>query len=101
MLSAYERACKNALDVQDACNFSGVLLSFAQDMDAVRTHLKILGDGCYATADLANHPVALWYLDKLLSLQGRPKHSRLSEACRELERVVAEAQARDQLVAAG
>ncbi len=69
-LTPYERACKNALDVQDACNFSGVLLSFARDMEVVREELKRTGK--YDSNSFAKHPVALWYLDKLADLQGRP-----------------------------
>ena len=69
-MTAYERACKNALDVQDACNFSGVLKSFAQDMEAVREHLYELG--IYSASTFAMHPVALLYMDKLADLQRRP-----------------------------
>lgn len=83
-MTAYQRACKNAIEVQDACNFSGVLRSFAEDMEAVREHLR--AEGAYSSLAFATHPVALMYLDKLADLQRRPDHDELYvafKACRD------------------
>lgn len=77
-MTPYRRAHKNALDVQDACNFSGVLLAFARDMEAVREHMHATGG--FNTRAFALHPVAILYMDKLADLQGRPGTDELSEA---------------------
>jgi hypothetical protein len=94
-MSPYERACRNALECQDACNFSGVLNSFFRDMEAVREHLK--ANEAFSPSAFANHPVALWYLDKLADLQGRPSWERMSEAYDLLQHAVDIANARDVL----
>ena len=77
-MTAYQKAHANALLVQDACNFSGVLKSFAKDMEAVREHLYLTGT--YSSTAFATHPVAILYMDKLIDLQRRPDGSILSAA---------------------
>ncbi len=48
---------QNALDVQDACNLSGVLFSFAKDMHTIYDTEQHIG-----TAAKNTHPVVLMYL---------------------------------------
>ncbi len=86
MLTPYEKACKNALDVQDACNFSGVLLSFARDMEAVRDHLR--ANNAYDSDAFAKHPVAILYMDKLADLQRRPDWRELCDAIDHVKEVI-------------
>lgn len=69
-MNAYQRACKNAIDVQNSCNFSGVLRSFFEDMRAVYDHLEATGNN--GSHERATHPVAILYMDKLAELQHRP-----------------------------
>ncbi len=89
-MTAYAKACKNAIDVQDACNFSGVLLSFARDMEAVRDHMR--AEGTYGSEAFATHPVAIAYIDKLSDLQRRPDSMDVSRAFDALDQVDADAQ---------
>lgn len=84
-MTPYERACKNAVDVQNACNFSGVLFSFAEDIRAVIDHLR--ETGAYSTPAVAVHPVCVLYMDKLRDLQGRPGFEEFSAAHEACERV--------------
>ena len=85
-MTAYEKACRNALSVQDACSFSGVLKSFARDMEAVREHMHAAGT--YGSHAFAMHPVAIMYMDKLADLQGRPNTSTLSDAMSQIADVI-------------
>jgi hypothetical protein len=77
-MSPYEKAHRNALDIQDACNFFGVLQSFVRDMEAVREHMH--ANGTYGSHAFAMHPVAILYIDKLIDLQRRPSDEILSLA---------------------
>ena len=52
-----------ALQVQDACNLSGVVISFAGV-------LKKLREEGLSTDEIANHPVARVWADKIASLTG-------------------------------
>ncbi len=54
---------KEALLCQDACNFSGVLFSFAERMRELCEHPRNCG-----TAWKNHHPVAVLFLSKLNSL---------------------------------
>ncbi len=58
---------QNALDVQDACNLSGVLFSFAKDMHTICDTEQHIG-----TAAKNTHPVVLMYLWKLCQLAQIP-----------------------------
>ena len=63
----YVQAHKNAIAVQDACNLSGVLTSFYQDMCVVRDYLRdVLGNS--DTDALRYHPVMVMYADKIHSM---------------------------------
>jgi hypothetical protein len=57
-----------ALQVQDACNLSGVVLSFATIISEVRTRLEDEGKG--GTDNVNNHPVCRLYADKVAHLTG-------------------------------
>jgi hypothetical protein len=59
------QAYKNALQVQDACNLSGVVKSFAKDFDAVWSEARELGKG---TDYVNTHPVCRLYLEQIAHL---------------------------------
>ena len=55
-----------ALEVQDACNLSGVVLSFSRDISRLRTLLSDLPN--FSTEMLNKHPVCVLYSSKIASL---------------------------------
>ena len=57
------RNYQDALEVQDACNLSGVVHSFSKVMSS------IMGDASN-THDVNRHPIAVLYADKIASLAG-------------------------------
>lgn len=57
-------AARDALQVQDACNLSGVARAFVRAIDAVR------GAGVTDTDAVRRHPVAVLFAHKLASLAG-------------------------------
>ena len=56
-------AAQAALDVQDACNLSGVAIAFA---DVMKTLCAFVDN----TSDRNNHPIARVWIDKLAHLAG-------------------------------
>lgn len=56
--------CKEALDVQNACNLCGVAQGFARAMIDLSPHCKT------GTTERNNHPVARLWIDKMTSLAG-------------------------------
>ena len=61
-------AAKEAIQVQDACNLSGVLRTFdAIVMDVLWPEARRLGKG---NEWVNEHPICYLFLDKLLSLNG-------------------------------
>lgn len=56
---------QSALDVQNACNLSGVALSFAE----VMMNLRRLPE-CQGTAWANSHPIALLYVGKMADMVG-------------------------------
>ena len=85
-----KEAAKTALDVQDACNLSGVVFSFAKVMQVICDEAHRLGKG----TDWKNrHPIVILFLDKLADLAGCCDRgtgltfSRAYDACRALAEV--------------
>src|ERR1035441_9904933 len=60
-----KQAAQSALDVQNACNLSGVVFSFANAMGAICNNLRDL-----STKDRNKHPIVTLYLLKLCELNG-------------------------------
>lgn len=60
-----QQAAQTALDVQNACNGSGVVFTFAEAMHAICDEQQRLGKG---TAWKNEHPIVSLFLDKLASL---------------------------------
>lgn len=69
---------QRALDVQDACNLSGVVRSFSQVMDKVWGEARATGN---ASTDWVNrHPIAVLYASKVQSLTGGERDEAFSAA---------------------
>ncbi len=62
-MKTIQELAKEAIDVQDACNLSGVARSFARVMSDLREH----GMG---TSEANYHPIARAWIDKMASLAG-------------------------------
>ena len=59
---------RNALDVQDACNLSGVVHSFSRDIARLRQLTD--SEPGFSTSKLNEHPICRLYADKIASLSG-------------------------------
>lgn len=64
----YQQAAQTALDVQDACNLSGVVFSFAEAMHAICEEQQRLGKG---TEWKNRNPIVTLFLSKLQDLNGQ------------------------------
>lgn len=68
MVRTMQQAAQCALDVQDACNLSGVLTAFKDIVhDTLWPEAKQLGKG---TAWVNQHPICTLFLYKLMALNG-------------------------------
>jgi hypothetical protein len=56
-----QELAKEALDVQDTCNLSGVVHSFSRVMTELRPH-------CSGTGQLNTHPICVLFADKIRDL---------------------------------
>lgn len=65
---SWKELATDALAVQDACNLSGVVASFATIINEVRTRLE--AEGKSSTDKVNNHPVCRLYADKVAHLTG-------------------------------
>jgi hypothetical protein len=92
----FVKAAKDAIQVQDACNLTGVVQSFAKVVIDVRHYLESecsLGEGT-RTADntvrYQNHPIIILWLSKIADLCGMYVEDSLRyyAATRECERIV-------------
>jgi hypothetical protein len=63
----YEEAARTAIAVQDACNLSGVVHSFADAVSTIWDEAHRQGRG---TEWVNTHPVVTLFLDKLADLNG-------------------------------
>lgn len=63
-----KQAAQSALDVQNACNFSGVVKSLASEiMDALWVEARAQNQG---SQWIARHPITTMYMLKLAELNG-------------------------------
>jgi hypothetical protein len=75
---------RNALDVQDASNLSGVVLQFARDMRRINEEVRAGGGG---TEQVNKHPVCRLYAEQIAWLTGAGSgdmetYRQAYEACR-------------------
>jgi hypothetical protein len=59
---------QSALDVQNACNLSGVLYTFANVVAELRTHLHHEVGTNFSTSMLNTHPIVVLFSNKITSL---------------------------------
>lgn len=76
---------RNALQVQDACNMSGIVRSFAEDVSRLRTLLELAykedGSTTKFSTDLLNrHPVCVLWSSKIADLSGSEVGMRFSRS---------------------
>ena len=64
----WKEMAEEALGVQNACNLSGVVISFSNIITEVRTRLEAEGKG--GTDAVNTHPVCVLYADKVAHLTG-------------------------------
>ena len=68
---------QQALDVQDACNLSGVVHSFAAITNALWDEANAKGLG---TAFVNEHPISVLFANKIAALAGAESYTRYHEA---------------------
>jgi hypothetical protein len=74
-MKTIKELCQDALNVQNACNLSGVAISFGQamrDLRAIEPNLS--------TDQLNTHPIAVLWSSKIASLTGSEGASEFSKA---------------------
>lgn len=79
-----QEAAKTALEIQDACNLSGVVFAFAEAMHAICDEANRTNKG---TSWKNQHPIVTLFLSKLGSLNGaffECDYRQASEACEAL-----------------
>lgn len=59
---------QRAIDVQTACNLSGVVISFADDIRVLRQHLQAEGNCSTDTVNM--HPMCVLYATQIAYLAG-------------------------------
>lgn len=64
-VSTLQREAQQVLDIQDACNLSGVVHAFSRAMDTLWAAAKAESQG---TDYVNQHPIVTLYLSKLVSL---------------------------------
>lgn len=64
----WKELAQTALDVQNACNLSGVVHGFSHIITCVRTRLEAEGKG--GTDNVNKHPVCILFSDKIAHLTG-------------------------------
>lgn len=84
---------KEALEVQDAVNLSGVVRSFARITEALWDEAKANGLG---TEFVNQHPVSRLYADKIVDLAGVREFAEFSKAYEECERLSKEYEEREE-----
>lgn len=65
-MKTWKELAEDALAIQDACNLSGVVISFAQVVKDVRALLE--AEGKASTQLINNHPVCRLWADKIAAL---------------------------------
>lgn len=72
---------KEAIEIQDASNLSGVVHSFSRTLTTLRDILSEKSDVPYfSTRSLNEHPIAILYASKIASLTGCENGAMFSEA---------------------
>lgn len=67
-MKTMKEMAQEALDIQDACNLSGVVHAFARLLPDLRARLEEMGEG--GTDKVNQHPVSVMFSSKIASLTG-------------------------------
>jgi len=73
-----KQLAKEALDVQDACNLSGVVHSFSTVCTELRDIMR--EEGKFSTDNFNRHPIVIMYSSKIASLCGSESAVEFSRA---------------------
>ena len=76
-----QQMAKMAIDVQTACNLSGIVRSFHEVTQAMRIEHGM------STPECNRHPITLMFIDKLVDLSGHDSGNTAQDAYRECERL--------------
>ena len=68
-MTTLSQLANRAIDVQDACNLSGVLYDFREAIVAIREIMCASAEGC-STDKLNRHPICIMYASKVADLTG-------------------------------
>lgn len=84
---ALQKSAKDAIQVQDACNFSGVQISFHEACNAIREHFH--ASDSFTSGGFANHPIIVLFMSKLTSMimgsyADIPEFGKKYEACKRI-----------------
>jgi hypothetical protein len=63
---SWKELAKEALDIQNACNLSGLVHTFSSTIRELRCRLE--DEGAFSTDALNTHPICILFSDKLYSL---------------------------------
>ena len=74
----WKQLATEALQVQDACNLSGVVISFANIIKEVRVLLE--SEAIYSTDRVNRHPICILFSSKIASLTGSELDRSFSDA---------------------
>ncbi len=80
-----KKLADTALQVQDACNLSGVIHSWSKTISELRQLCPSLG-----TTEINQHPINVLFADKVASLTGSGNIGTFTEAYNECVRLAAE-----------
>jgi hypothetical protein len=67
-MKTWKELAQEAINVQDACNLSGVVHSFSRTITEVRELLR--AEGKESTDNINSHPVCVLFSSKIASLTG-------------------------------
>ena len=79
-----QEAAQKAIDIQDACNLSGVAFTFAEVVQVICDESKRRNKG---TGWKNTHPIITMFLLKMADLNGHPFHSAYMKAEKECRNI--------------
>lgn len=77
-MKTIQQLSRQALEVQDACNLSGVVHVFSQVITDLREIAQ--AEGWEGTDAINQHPICIMYIDKMASLSGSTSAKKFSSA---------------------
>jgi len=84
-MKTLSQLAQDALNVQDACNLSGVVHGFSRAMTELREALPQAG-----TDEINNHPISVMWASKIASLTGADNVQVFAEAYAQVQKCACE-----------